>query len=141
MKALLKVPDVEYRWRPHIEETPEQEVEKGISDEVFDEIVGIENISIEPEASRSATGAMHDEEVKPQDEKIESSTHYKRGIVGKEQTKKIEHSPVINEEEVTAQDEKIEHSPVINEEEVKAQDEKIEHSPIINEEEVQDEKS
>jgi hypothetical protein len=99
----------------HTDELPEQEAEKGISDEIFDEIVGIEHINIEPETNRSVV-AIPEEEVKVHDEKTEPSA-------------------IITEEEVKVQDEKAEPPIIINEEEVKAQDEKSEPSAIINNEE------
>jgi hypothetical protein len=81
----------------YIAEIPEQEEEKGINDEIFDEIVGIENINIEPEANRSVA-PIHDEDVKIRDEKAEPLA-------------------IINDEEVKVQDEKTESSASINNEE------------------------
>ncbi len=124
---------------PHIDELGEQEAEKGISDEVFDEIVGIEHISFEPDANQSVA-AMPDEEVKTQDEKTEPSTIINDEDV-KTQDEKTEPSTIINDEDVKTQDEKTEPSTIINDEDVKTQDEKTEPSTIINEEEVQDEKT
>lgn len=83
----------------HIDKLPEQEIENGISDEIFDEIVGIEHINIEPEANQSVA-AVPDEEVRVQDEKAEPLT-------------------LIDEEEVNVSHEKAEPIAIINNEEEK----------------------
>jgi len=103
----------------HNAELPEQEAEKGISDETFDEIVGIEHINIEPEANQSVTVAIHEEDVIVQEEKAEPSA-----IINEEEV-----------EEVKVQDEKAEPAPIINEEDVRRENEKAEPLSFINDEE------
>jgi len=117
----------------HTDELPEQEAEKGISDEIFDEIVGIEHISIEPEANRSVA-AVPDEEIRVPDEKDEPLA-----IIDKEDLdvpdEKDEPLTIIDKEDFNVRDEKDEPLAIIDEEDVNVQDEKAEPLAIINNEE------
>jgi hypothetical protein len=111
----------------HAAEPQEPEAEKGISDEVFDEIVGIEHINIEPEANRSVA-AIPGEEISVPDEPI-AIIDEKEAYVHDE---KDEPLAIIDEEEEKIRDEKDEPLAIIDEEEEKIHDEKAEPSDIIN---------